>query len=179
MYRRLLAALFLLLCPTSLAFAQSAAPQAGFDVKAKQVYLIEAETGTVLFARAEDEAIPAASLAKLMTMASVFKALSAGETTLDTTYPVTEYAWRTGGAPSRTWAMSRMVIVAPSTTRTGRLFNCSTEPGALLSLTVYCRPPTLAKPAGMIWVCAAIAAATSPADRPRARSASGAMSICI
>ncbi|ANH04141.1 D-alanyl-D-alanine carboxypeptidase family protein [Shinella sp. HZN7] len=105
MHRRLFAALVLLLSVASLAFAQSAAPQAGFDVKAKQVYLIEAETGTVLFARAEDEAVPAASLAKLMTMASVFKALAAGETTLDTTYPVTEHAWRTGGAPSRTSTM--------------------------------------------------------------------------
>ncbi len=86
--------------------AQSAAPQqGGFDVKAKQVYLIEAETGTVLFARAEDEAVPAASLAKLMTAATVFKALAAGEITLDTQYPVTEHAWRTGGAPSRTSTM--------------------------------------------------------------------------
>lgn len=113
MHRRLFAALILLLSVASLAFAQSAAPQAGFDVKAKQVYLIEAETGTVLFARAEDEAVPAASLAKLMTMASVFKALASGETTLDTTYPVTEYAWRTGGAPSRTSTMFAALKSAP------------------------------------------------------------------
>lgn len=105
MHRRLFTALVLFLSLAGLAFAQSAAPQAGFDVKARQVYLIEAETGTVLFARAEDEAVPAASLAKLMTMASVFKALSGGETTLETTYPVTEHAWRTGGAPSRTSTM--------------------------------------------------------------------------
>ncbi|MEW9615364.1 D-alanyl-D-alanine carboxypeptidase family protein [Shinella sp. S4-D37] len=105
MHRRLFTVLVLLVSFAGLAFAQSAAPQAGFDVKARQVYLIEAETGTVLFARAEDEAVPAASLAKLMTMASVFKALSGGETTLETTYPVTEHAWRTGGAPSRTSTM--------------------------------------------------------------------------
>ena len=113
MHRRLFAVLIFLLSVTSPAFAQSAAPQAGFDVKARQVYLIEAETGTVLFARAEDEAVPAASLAKLMTMASVFKALSAGEATLDTTYPVTEYAWRTGGAPSRTSTMFAALKSAP------------------------------------------------------------------
>lgn len=105
MHRRLFAFLILLLTVSGVAHAQSAAPQAGFDVKAKQVYLIEAETGTVLFARAEDEAVPAASLAKLMTMATVFKALAGGEITLDTQYPVTEYAWRTGGAPSRTSTM--------------------------------------------------------------------------
>ena len=105
MHRRLSAFLILFLIVVGVAHAQSAAPQAGFDVKAKQVYLIEAETGTVLFARAEDDLVPAASLAKLMSMATAFKALSAGEITLDTQYPVTEYAWRTGGAPSRTSTM--------------------------------------------------------------------------
>ncbi len=106
MHRQFLACLILFLSLLGVARAQSAAPQqGGFDVKAKQVYLIEAETGTVLFARAEDEAVPAASLAKLMTAATVFKALAGGEITLDTSYPVTEHAWRTGGAPSRTSTM--------------------------------------------------------------------------
>ncbi|WP_439616771.1 D-alanyl-D-alanine carboxypeptidase family protein [Shinella sp.] len=105
MHRRLFAAVVFSLFFISVAHAQSAAPQAGFDVKAKQVYLIEAQTGTVLFARAEDDAVPAASLAKLMTMATVFKALAEGGITLETQYPVTEYAWRTGGAPSRTSTM--------------------------------------------------------------------------
>lgn len=105
MHHRLFVFLAFLLVMPGLVHAQSAAPQAGFDVKARQVYLIEAETGTVLFARAEDEAVPAASLAKLMTMATVFKALSGGEITLETQYPVSEYAWRTGGAPSRTSTM--------------------------------------------------------------------------
>ncbi|WP_411035511.1 D-alanyl-D-alanine carboxypeptidase family protein [Shinella sp. BYT-45] len=105
MHRRLFAFLVFSLSFLSLAHAQSGAPQGAFDVKAKQVYLIEAETGTVLFARAEDEAVPAASLAKLMTLATVFKALAGGEITLETQYPVTEHAWRTGGAPSRTSTM--------------------------------------------------------------------------
>ena len=105
MHRRLFVLFVLSLSFLSLAHAQSAAPQAGFDVKAKQVYLIEAETGTVLFARAEDELVSAASLAKLMTMATVFKAIAGNEITLETQYPVTEYALRTGGAPSRTSTM--------------------------------------------------------------------------
>ncbi|MGB3814053.1 MAG: D-alanyl-D-alanine carboxypeptidase family protein [Shinella sp.] len=105
MHRRLFACLVLALSFITVAHAQSAAPQAGFDVKAKQVYMIEAETGTVLFARAQDQAVTAASLAKLMNMATVFKALAGGEITLETQYPVTEHAWRTGGAPSRTSTM--------------------------------------------------------------------------
>lgn len=106
MHRRLFAVLVLFLSLLNVAQAQNAAPQqSGFDVKAKQVYMIEAETGTVLFARGEDDVVPAASLAKLMTAATVFKALSAGDTTLETQYPVTEHAWRTGGAPSGTSTM--------------------------------------------------------------------------
>lgn len=105
MHRRLFVFLIVFLSTLTVAHAQSAAPQAGFDVKARQVYLIEAETGTVLFARAEDEVVPAASLAKLMTMATIFKALASGDITLETQYPVTEHAWRTGGAPSRTSTM--------------------------------------------------------------------------
>lgn len=105
MHRPILACLAILVLSLHPAFGQQPAAQGGFDVKARQVYLIEAETGTVLFARNEDEAVPAASLAKLMTIAVVFKALAEREITLDTQYPVSEHAWRTGGAPSRTSTM--------------------------------------------------------------------------
>jgi D-alanyl-D-alanine carboxypeptidase (penicillin-binding protein 5/6) len=40
-----------------------------------------------------------------MTLAVVFKELKAGRITLDDQFTVTEYAWRTGGAPSGTAAM--------------------------------------------------------------------------
>lgn len=76
-----------------------------FETKAKQVYLIDAETGTVLFAKDENTAIPPASLAKLMTMEVVFDAIQKKELTLDTEFPVSEHAWRTGGAPSGTSTM--------------------------------------------------------------------------
>jgi D-alanyl-D-alanine carboxypeptidase (penicillin-binding protein 5/6) len=114
MHRHLFAFLVAFLSLLTLAHAQSASPQpTGFDVKAKQVYMIEAETGTVLFARAEDEVVPAASLAKLMTVATVFKALKDGTITLDTSYPVSEHAWRTGGAPSRTATMFAALKSSP------------------------------------------------------------------
>ncbi len=105
MHHRLITCLVVLAVSVTAAFGQQPAPPAGFDVKARQVYLIEAETGTILLARNEDEVVPAASLAKLMTMDVVFKALKDGDTSLDTQYPVTEHAWRTGGAPSRTATM--------------------------------------------------------------------------
>lgn len=76
-----------------------------FQTKAKQAFLIEAETGTVLFAKNEDDLIPPASLAKLMTMELVFEALQSGRLQPDDEFQVSENAWRTGGAVSGTSTM--------------------------------------------------------------------------
>ena len=76
-----------------------------FQTKAKQAYLIEAETGTVLFAKNENDLIPPASLAKLMTMELVFNALKMGRLQLTDEFQVSENAWRTGGAVSGTSTM--------------------------------------------------------------------------
>lgn len=67
--------------------------------------MIDAETGTVLLAINENTPFPPASLAKLMTLEVVMDALSKGQVNAETSYPVSEYAWRTGGAPSRTSTM--------------------------------------------------------------------------
>lgn len=91
--------------PSPAAFAQTAAPAPLIESKAAQVYLIEASTGTVLFSKNEKKSFAPASLAKLMTLEVVFDALKKGEIRPDTIYPVSEYAWRTGGAPSRTSTM--------------------------------------------------------------------------
>lgn len=71
-----------------------------FETKAGQAFMIDAETGTILFSKDADKLIPPASLAKLMTMEVVFQALKAGRHTLDDTFLVSENAWRTGGAGS-------------------------------------------------------------------------------
>ncbi|MGV2065228.1 D-alanyl-D-alanine carboxypeptidase family protein [Agrobacterium sp. 22-226-1] len=76
-----------------------------FIAKAEQAYMIDAETGTVLLSQNENQPFPPASLAKLMTIEVVLDALSKGQVTSETAYPVSEYAWRTGGAPSRTSTM--------------------------------------------------------------------------
>ncbi len=91
--------------PSPAAFAQTPAPAPLIESKAAQVYLIEASTGTVLFSKNEKKSFAPASLAKLMTLEVVFDALKKGEIRPDTIYPVSEYAWRTGGAPSRTSTM--------------------------------------------------------------------------
>lgn len=91
----------------ALAGIPPAAAQQGsvFEPKAPQIYLIEASTGTVLYARGENDAVPPASLVKLMTTEYVLHELKAGRITDNTEYRVSEYAWRTGGALSRTSTM--------------------------------------------------------------------------
>lgn len=72
----------------------------GFQTAAPTALLIEAETGTVLFEKNSDQLVPPASLAKLMTAEVVFNELKEGNLTLDDEFPVSENAWRKGGAPS-------------------------------------------------------------------------------
>ena len=76
-----------------------------FETKAPQAYMIDAETGTVLFSKDPDKQISPASLAKLMTMEVVFNALKSKRYSLDDTFAVSENAWRTGGAASRASTM--------------------------------------------------------------------------
>lgn len=87
---------------TGLPFAAQAQ---GFETKANKVFLVDDETGSVLFAKGADDPVPSASLAKLMVAEIVFEAVAKGELSLDTRFPVSEHAWRTGGAPSGTATM--------------------------------------------------------------------------
>ena len=82
-----------------------AAQNAEFTIKAKHAIVMDAASGAVLFQYAADELIPPASMSKLMTIAAVFRALKTKQKTLDTEINMSEHAWRTGGAPSRTSAM--------------------------------------------------------------------------
>ncbi len=71
-----------------------------FETRAKEAFLMDAETGTVLFAKNPDEPFPPASLAKLMTVEVVFDAIKSGRLNLDDEFYISENAWRTGGAVS-------------------------------------------------------------------------------
>ncbi|MVA51450.1 D-alanyl-D-alanine carboxypeptidase [Agrobacterium vitis] len=105
----LLAALFYGASLQTSAFAQAAATDAVtpavYATEAKQVLLIEAETGSVLFEKNSDQPFTSASLSKMMVAEVVLDALKSGRLTLSQDFPVSEFAWRTGGAPSRTATM--------------------------------------------------------------------------
>ncbi|MBU2532492.1 MAG: D-alanyl-D-alanine carboxypeptidase [Alphaproteobacteria bacterium] len=100
------AALGLVLLMTTLhAAALASADDGRFKTTAKQAILIDAQSGSILFAHNPDEPRPPASMSKLMTLAIVFEALRNKKLALTDEVVVSENAWRTGGAPSRTSSM--------------------------------------------------------------------------
>ena len=90
-----------------------AASHTEFTLKARNAIVMDAASGAVLFQYAADQQVPPASMSKLMTIAVVFRALKTGQKALDDDFIMSEHAWRTGGAPSRTSAM-----MVPLNTRT-------------------------------------------------------------
>ena len=58
------------------------------------------ETGTILFSKNGDEPMPPASMSKMMTVLMALEAIESGSLSLDDELPVSEEAWRRGGAAS-------------------------------------------------------------------------------
>jgi D-alanyl-D-alanine carboxypeptidase (penicillin-binding protein 5/6) len=69
-------------------------------IAARAYVLIDFQTGKVLAANNERERMEPASLTKLMTAYTVYKALQEGAIRMTDQVRVSEYAWRTGGAGS-------------------------------------------------------------------------------
>jgi serine-type D-Ala-D-Ala carboxypeptidase (penicillin-binding protein 5/6) len=76
-----------------------------FATAAPYAILIDADSGSVLFEKAADQATPPSSMAKLMTTEVVFHELMEGKLKLTDEFQVSEDAWRRGGAPSHTSSM--------------------------------------------------------------------------
>jgi D-alanyl-D-alanine carboxypeptidase (penicillin-binding protein 5/6) len=83
----------------------AAQPSPAFQTAAAEAILIDAGTGAILFEKNADKLFAPASMSKIMTLEILFKKLKAGEISLETEFPVSLYAWKTGGAPSRTTSM--------------------------------------------------------------------------
>ena len=92
----LLAFLSILLC-TAAAAAPLPPPPA---LAAKGWVLLDATSGQVIAGQKQNERLDPASLTKLMTSYAVFHALKEGKLKLDQEVPVSEHAWRVGGATS-------------------------------------------------------------------------------
>jgi serine-type D-Ala-D-Ala carboxypeptidase (penicillin-binding protein 5/6) len=76
----------------------ASSPTIGIDTQATHAIIVEAETGTVLLDKGADEHMPPASMAKMMTIYTVFSMLKDGKAKLTDELPVSEEAWRTGGS---------------------------------------------------------------------------------
>lgn len=90
MIKKILALVVLTLFP-AICFAQ-------IDTKAQFAYMIDYETGAVLYDKNGSERMFPASMTKLMTATLVFEALKNGTTTMDTTYRVSKEAWKKQGS---------------------------------------------------------------------------------
>ena len=90
-----LAALFVFL---SAAAGVSAAPEYTAEADAVSCILMDAKTGRVLFEKNADEALPPASVTKVMTMLLVFEALDAGTIKLSDMVQASENAASMGGS---------------------------------------------------------------------------------
>jgi len=73
-------------------------PALALETTARAAMVMDFDTGIVLLAKNEDEALPPASMSKLMTLNMVFEALEDGRLTLDERLPVSEHAMSYGGS---------------------------------------------------------------------------------
>ncbi len=80
------------------AAVKSAQEVPALTVAAKAAVLMDASTGTVLYANNEHEALPPASVTKVMTMLLVMEALEQGRVHLDDTVTISERAASMGGS---------------------------------------------------------------------------------
>ncbi len=68
------------------------------ETEARNAILIDDVTGTVLYEKAADVAVPPSSMSKIMTVYMVFQRLAEGTLKLDDSFVVSEKAWRKGGS---------------------------------------------------------------------------------
>jgi D-alanyl-D-alanine carboxypeptidase (penicillin-binding protein 5/6) len=69
-----------------------------FETSAREVMVIDYNTGAVLLEKNADVPVPPASMSKLMTLNMVFEALEEDRIALTDTFNVSETAWRKGGS---------------------------------------------------------------------------------
>ena len=71
-----------------------------FQTSVAAALLLDPESDSVLYDKNGDQLVAPASLAKLMTLEFVFNEIKQGHIKLDDEFPISENAWRKGGAPS-------------------------------------------------------------------------------
>ncbi len=114
--RRILLAVILLLSLLPLPIAGEVPDNAPFDVKADSAVLMDYNTGTVLYAKNADLALPPASVTKIMTLLLIMEEISCGNLSLTEEVTVSEYAASMGG--------SQVYLEPGETMQTEELLKC-------------------------------------------------------
>ena len=78
--------------------ALAALPARAFETQATAAWVYDVTTQTVLMDKNAEVPLPPASMSKLMTLNMLFEALRDGRVTMDTTFAVSEKAWKMGGS---------------------------------------------------------------------------------
>lgn len=96
--------LFAIYHVTTVAFAKEAGTTQGppatnpFHAQGTAAILGDIDSGAILFAQNDTQIAPPASLTKVMTLYLVYEAVERGDFTLESKFPVSEKAWKTGGS---------------------------------------------------------------------------------
>ena len=96
--RKFLLVLVILILVSSVSVHAEVVDNAPFDVNAKSAVLMDYSTGRVLYAKNADEALPPASVTKIMTILLFMEEVERGNISLDDEIAVSEYAASMGGS---------------------------------------------------------------------------------
>ena len=101
--KRVISVVLIVVLCTFFAFPIQATPSkteqiAGIDVNAKAAILVEASTGKVLYEKNADEALPPASVTKVMTLLLVMEAIEQGKISYGDTVRASANACSMGGS---------------------------------------------------------------------------------
>ncbi len=88
----------LFVAATVIGLAPVIAGAQGFETAARQAFMVDFQTGAVLYNKNGDELMPPSSMSKLMTAFMVFERLAAGTLQMSDQMGVSEKAWKTGGS---------------------------------------------------------------------------------
>lgn len=91
-------AILLALSPLASVCSAASAEEYPFDLDAKSAILMDTTTGSVLYEKNADAALPPASVTKIMTLLLVMEAIDEGRVSLDDTVSISEAAASMGGS---------------------------------------------------------------------------------
>lgn len=85
-------------CVAAIGLTVATNEASAFETKARAAFVMDQSTGTVLLAKNADEALPPASMSKLMTLYMAFEAVRDGRLQMTEKLPVSQHAMNYGGS---------------------------------------------------------------------------------